>query len=257
MTSLPIELPVGFIPLITQGDSVAIGQIIAQKTAPQDEIVNIIAALKVSRSHAKKTLQKGPGERIQPGDIVAVRKNFFGKEQAKIVSQITGTITRYERDTGDLVVRIEQEDSELELISPVAGTVTLCNNKEILIETEDAYLSDGVTIGSTGEGTLFILKESFEDNSDNSLYFLDSSTKGKMVLVKNLTRDLIIKGESIGVTGFLGMTISNEDIEYLQQKQLPIPVIEITQELVTSLHSWENKNIMVEVKSKAIILREQ
>jgi hypothetical protein len=256
MTSLPIEFPEGFTSLITQGDSVAIGQIIAQKTAPRDEIVNVITALRISRSHAKKTLRKGPGERIKPGDVVAVKKNFFGKEQARIVSQIAGTIIRYERDTGDLVVRIEQEDSELELISPVAGTITLCNNKEIIIETEDAYLSDGVTLGSTGEGTLFILKESFDDNSDNSLYFLDSSAKGKIVLVRNLTRDLVIKGESIGVTGFLGTTISNEDIDYLRQKELPIPVIEITQELVSELHSWENKNIMIEVKSKAIILRE-
>jgi hypothetical protein len=257
MTPLPIELPEGFVPLIKLGDSIIIGQIIAHKETPKDEIVNIIDALKVSRSRAKKLLKKGPGERIDPGDVVAVKKSFFGKEQAKITSQIAGTIIRYERDTGNLVVRADYETSELELISPVAGTVTLCNNREIVIETEGAYLSNGVTLGNTGEGTLFVLKESFDEGSDNALYFLDSRTEGKIVLVKALTRDLIIKGESIGVTGFLGTTISNEDIDYLQQKQLPIPVIEITEELVTNLHSWENKKIMIEVRSKAIILRDQ
>jgi len=256
MTPLPIELPEGFVPLVSQGDSVAIGQTIAKKDTPQDEIVNVIAAFKVSRAHAKKTLKIVPGERIEAGAIVAVKKNFFGKEEAKIISNVTGTVVRYERDTGNLVVRVEYDASELELISPVAGTVTLCNNKEIVIETEGAFLSKGVTIGSTGEGTLFVLRESFDDSSDNAVYFLDSRTEGKIVLVKALTRDLIIKGESIGVMGFLGTTISNEDITYLQQKQLPIPVIEINDELVTNLHSWENKKIMVEVTTKAIILRE-
>jgi hypothetical protein len=256
MTSLPIELPEGFVPLVTQGDSVVIGQKIAEKEAPLDEVVNIIESLKVSRSHAKKSLKKGPGERIEPGDIVAVKKNFLGKEKAKIISQISGTIIRYERDTGNLVVRTDRETAELELISPVAGTVTLCNNREIVIETEGAYLSDGVTIGESGEGTLLVLRESFDEGLDSALYYLDSRAEGKMVLVKSLTRDLVIKGESIGVTGFLGTTITNEDIDYLQQKQLPIPVIEITEELVTNLHSWENKKIMVEVRSKAIILRE-
>jgi len=256
MTSLPIDLPEGFVPLVTQGDSVIIGQIIARKEAPKDEVVNIIEAFKVSRSRAKKTLRKGPGDRIDPGDVVAVKKNFFGKDVSKIVRQISGTIIRYERDTGNVVVRTDQDSSDLELISPVAGTVTLCNNREIAVETTGAYLSDGVTLGSTGEGTLFVLRESFDDQSDNTLYFLDSRVEGKMVLVKVLTRELIAKGESIGVTGFLGTTISNEDIDYLQQKQLSIPVIEITEELVTNLHSWENKKIMIEVRSKAIILRE-
>jgi len=256
MTPLPIELPVGFVPLISQGDSVTIGQIIAQKEAPKDEIVNIIEALKVPRSKAKKTLRKGPGQKINPGDIIAIKKSFFGKELAKIVSHIAGTITRYERDTGNLVVRVDHEAAALELISPVAGTVTLCNNREIVIETSGAYLSNGVTLGESGEGTLFVLRESFDDNLDNALYYLDSRSVGKMVLVKDLTRDLIIKGESIGVTGFLGTVISNEDIEYLQQKQIPIPVIEITKELVSDLHAWENKKIMIEVRSKAIILRD-
>ncbi len=256
MTPLPIELPEGFVPLVKEGDSVTIGQILAKKDAPQDEVVNIIAALKVSRSHAKKVLKKGPGERIEPGDIIAVKKSLFGKEKGKIVSQISGTVIRYERDTGNFVVRLDHEIADLELISPVAGTVSICNNREIVIDTTDAFVSNGVTIGTTGEGTLLVLRESFEAGSDNALYYIDSRAEGKMVLVKSLTRDMVIKGESIGVNGFIGLTIDNDDISYLQQKQLPIPVIEVTQELVSHLQSWENKKIMIEVQSKAIILRE-
>jgi hypothetical protein len=257
MTSLPIELPEGFTPFVTQGDRVTIGQIIAKKEAPQDETVNIIQALKISRIQAKKVLKKSPGERIKPGDVVAVKKSLFGKEQARIISEIAGTIIRYERDTGNLVVRTDHDASELELISPVAGTVTMCNNREIVVDTEDAFVTDGIAIGNPGEGTLFVLTESFDESgSENALYYLDSRAADKIVLAKALTRELIIKGDSIGVRGFLGITISNEDIIYLQEKQIELPVIEITTELVSKLHSWENKKIMIETKSKAIILRE-
>src|SRR5579864_863576 len=105
MTSLPIEFPEGFIPLVTQGNTVTNGQILAKKDAPQDEVVNIMQALHISRSEAKKTLKKSPGERINPGDTIAIKKGAFGKVKGKIVSQISGVILRYERDTGNLFVR--------------------------------------------------------------------------------------------------------------------------------------------------------
>src|SRR5258708_7177192 len=210
MTPLPIELPEGFIPHVTKGDTVTAGQVIGKKEAHRDEMVNIMQGLNVSRSVAKKVLKKGPGERINPGDVVAVKKSFFGREQAKVISHISGTIIRYERDTGNLVVRTDLDASSLELISPVAGTISLCNNREIVIETEDALVSTGVALGNTGEGTLFVLKESFEEGgSENALYYLDSRVAQKIVLVKTLTRDLIFKGDSIGVDGVLVTPISN------------------------------------------------
>jgi hypothetical protein len=259
MTSLPIELPEGFVSLVTQGSSVATGQVIAQKEAPKDEIVNILQGLNISRRQAKKTLKKGPGDTIHPGDIVAVKKNFFGKVQTSIVSQITGEILRYERDTGDLVVRTIIEPSALEIISPVAGTITLCNNREIVIETKDAIVSGGVALGINGEGTLFILQESFgeeESTADNALYYLDGRAEGKIVLVKTLTRDLLIKGDSIGASGFLSIEISDEDITYVREKDIQLPVLGVTEELVSRIHSWENKKVLIDIASKAIILRE-
>lgn len=256
MTPLPIELPEGFTLLVVESERVKIGQIIARKEAPKDVSVNIMQSLNLSRSQAKKVLKKSPGERINPGDVIAVKKNFIGKVKSSITSHVSGIIIRYERDTGDLVVRTDVESSSLELISPVAGTVTLCNNREIVIDTDDAFVSGGVVLGETGEGQLYILKETFEKDLDNTLYYLDNRAADKIVLVKNLTRDLIIKGESIGVKGFIGTAMANEDISYLEQKNITIPILEIADELVTKLNSWENRKIMIEVKSKAIILRD-
>jgi hypothetical protein len=257
MTALPIDLPEGFIPLVKQGDTIRIGEILAKKDAPQDEVVNIMQALTVDRNGAKKVLKKSPGDKINPGDVIAVKKGAFGKVKGKITSQIAGTILRYERDTGNLVVRADIAPSSLELISPVAGTITLCNNREIRIETKDALVSNGIAIGSLGEGRLYTLKETFaKDGSDNSLYYLDSRAEGKIVFVHTISRDMIIKGDSIGAAGFLGIDIADTEIDYLQKSDVQIPVLEVSEELVSKLHEWENKRIMIDVGNKAIVLRE-
>jgi hypothetical protein len=257
MTALPIELPDGFVPVITEGALVIPDQVLAQKEAPKEEIVNVLQGLNISRHQARKSLKRNPGDQIHPGDIVAVKKNLFGKVQATVISQIEGTILRYERDTGNLVVQVAIAPASLEIISPVAGKVSLCNNKEIVVETDDAIISDGVALGKTAEGTLFVFKESFEEkNSSHTLYYLDGKAEGKIVLVQTLTRDLLIKGDSIGVRGFLSVLISDEDVEYVVQKEITLPVLEVTESLVSTLHSWENKKVMVDIESKAIILRE-
>lgn len=257
MTVLPIELPVGFTPSVSQGDTVTPGHILATKEVPQDEIVNIMQGLSLSRKDAKKALKKAPGEKIYPGDVIAVKKNVFGKVKSQIVSQISGIILRYERDTGNLHVRTDYEPSSLQIISPVAGKISLCNNKEIRIETENALVSTGVAMGETGEGALFVLKESFDENgSDNALYYLDSRAEGKIVFVNTISRDIIIKGDSIGAAGFLGVSIAIEEIEYLQNRKITLPVLEVIDELVLQLHAWENKKVKVDIASKAVILQE-
>lgn len=258
MTALPIDLPEGFSPLVSVGDTVTPGQTIAQKATPKDEVVNILQGLRISRSQAKKMLKKGPGERINPGDIIAVKKNLFGKVTATITSSISGEILRYERDTGNLIVRTDQEASSLELISPVAGTISLCNNREIVIETEDALVSGGVSLGTTGEGDLSILEESFSDNGTESiLFYLDNRAVEKIVLVQTLTRDILTKGDSIGVAGFLTVLIDNDEIEHFQQRKFKLPVLEVDEEIVEKLQEWKSKKVMIDTKSRAIILREE
>lgn len=257
MTALPILLPEGFSPLVTAGQKIVRGQKLAQKHAPQDQMVNIMDALKISRSQARRSLQKNPGDRVNPGDILAAKKSLFGKIQGSVKSGITGVILRYERDTGNLVVRTDYQTSSLELISPVAGTVHICNNKEIVLHTAHALVSQGVALGKSAEGELFILEESFaEASADNILYYLDSRAVGKLVLVQTLTRDVLTKGNSIGVLGFICLTLGPEEIIFSQEKKLSLPILEINEDIAEKLEHWQKKKVMLDITSKSIILRD-
>ena len=100
------------------------------------------------------------------------------------------------------------------------------------------------------------MKESFTDTgSENALYYLDSRAEGKIVLVSALSRDLIIKGESIGVAGFIGTVIQDRDIDYLSHREITIPVMAIDSNYISQIRRWEDKKILIITQNKAIILK--
>ncbi|MGH7203487.1 MAG: hypothetical protein ACREHC_03530, partial [Candidatus Levyibacteriota bacterium] len=112
-------------------------------------------------------------------------------------------------------------------------------------------------LGTSGEGQLFILEESFEDTSaDNTLYYLDRRAVGKIVLLHTLTREVLTKGNSIGVAGFIGIVIGPEEIVFMGEKKFQLPVLEINEDLAEELDAWRNKKVMIDVTSKSIILRD-
>jgi hypothetical protein len=254
MPTLPFELPDGYKPLVKQGDKVTAGQIIAKSQGKVEEIVNIPEQLNVPLKSAGKYVQMDPGDTIEPGDIIAVKKNFFGKTQEVIVSEIVGTVLRYERDTGNLIVRNDEVIDEGDIISPVEGVVELCNNKEIVVHTEKAIGGSKVVSGTKGEGEIFVLEESFIDNgSGNMLFFLDSRAVGKIVLGEKFHRDVFIKGVGIGTAGFLAKSIPDEDIAYLREKNISMPVMEIDSESIEILKQKNGHKVVVDAQTRTVI----
>lgn len=255
MTSLPIELPDGYTILVAPKDHVTAGQLLAQRTGAKEEIVNIPQMLRIPIGNVKKVLKKNPGDAISVGDTIAQTSNFFGKKKRAIVSEVTGTVARFDRKTGKVTVLTDQLEVKGSLKSPVAGVVGLCNNREIVIKTADAIRVEGVAIGNSNSGKLFILEESFSrEETKNALYYLDSRAVEKIVTVKKLTRDLFMKGMSIGVKGFLTIELDNDDITYFVKKDKGLAILEITSDVMQPLRAWQGKNIFVDTQTKAIIV---
>ena len=251
MTSLPILLPYGYVALITQNDSVKIGQKIAENRAPQEEIINIAQELGISLRKARKLVQKNPGDPVRQGEIIALKKSLFGVKKEAIVSKIDGIVVKYERDTGNLYVRTSYNNLTEEFISPVDGVVSLCDNEKIVISVEkNVVLGTSATEAQT-EGEVF----TFEDApAANQFFLLDSKVIGKVVVAESLTRENVTKGIAVGAVGFVGAQIEPSDIEYVRQKHAHIPVIQIDQDGLKTLLAWKNKKIYLDGQARAIIL---
>jgi len=250
MTALPVFLPDGFFPVVKDGDVVAVGQVLAHKSAKQDEIINIPQVLSISLAQAKKVLKKNPGDQIEAGDTIAVKKNAFGVQQKNLISKVNGIITRYERDTGNLIIRTSYHTLTEKLVSPVDGIIALCDNKKIVIQTDKNVLTGKKGSGETGEGEIFIL----ESDSENVLYYLDSRAIDKVVVGGQFTREILVKAISLGAKGMIGTGIEDSDLEYLQQKGMQIPIIELDQEMIEKVIEWNDKRVYIEAPSKTIIL---
>lgn len=251
MTTLPILLPYGFSPLVNEREVIVAGQPVAKNTAPQEEIINIPQELRISIRKAKKVLQKNPGDSVAIGEIIALHKKFFGMQKESVVSKITGTILKYERDTGDLYIRTSYTNFTDTIISPVDGIVSLCDNKKIVISVEKNVMLGTNATEAAGEGELYFFTES---SSANQLFFLDSKVTGKIVVAGNITRESLTKGIALGATGFVGTEILPADIEYVRRKHKEFPVIQVEQESLQHLQAWKNKKIYLDGQTRSIIL---
>jgi len=254
MIALPILLPDGFTSLLSVGDTVAIGQALAERTTSSEEVINIAEELGLPLHAVSKTLMKNPGESVNAGDILALKKHFPGWKKEAIVSKVQGTISRYERDTGKLVIQTSYQSLTENIPSPVDGVVALCDNEKIVINTNKNIAAAIASSGKSAVGEIFILEESFTGEATDSLVFrLGSGAVGKIVVAGALPREALMKGIGMGGVGVIASNIAEEDMAYLGQKNISTPVMAINHDILKKLVMWKGKKVFMDAPSKSII----
>ena len=275
MTSLPIQLPQGFISLVSVGDTVKKGQVIAKlenqpsKAKENTSEVHQEASISLSESFGEKPqkvgkyLLKSPGESISVGEVIALKKGGITLKQVRLVSQIKGIILRYERGTGQLIVRLpsltmvtreEETIASKELLSPLEGKITVCDNQKIVVESEGNAL-----VGTKGSGaevagevdTRFFENRSIEEPVTSSLISRD--IVDKILLVHAIEREALVKADAVGVKGVITTSITNEDISYLQAKHFGLPVVEVDEDIAKQIQKTKAAQIILNGLDKTII----
>jgi len=252
MISLPVLLPDGFSPVVSHGTPVIIGQLLAHKTTAEHRI-NIPQQLSIPLAKVKHVLKKVPGDDVAIDEVIAVKKGFLGLDKAVIRSRVAGKVVRYERDTGNLVIQAVASGLVQQVVSPVDGTITLCNNEKIVIQTDKEISLAEKGSGHKITGEVFLLEDSFLPERGEVFYHLDSRAKGKIVVAANLSRDVMNKGISIGITGLIGTKIADADIEHIAQRNNSIPILEVNSDTIDKLLQWNGKQISLDGKARTII----
>jgi|SRR5882724_2361138 len=254
MTSLPIVFPTGFSPVVNIEDTVTVGQLLAQKIGKEEEVINIAQVLSIPLTKVKNVLKKNPGDAVAIGDVIAVKKGFLGFGGQTIMSKVAGTVSRYERHTGNLAIRTSYNALTQKLVSPVDGIIALCNNKKIVISTDKNVIVGLDGGGETGQGEVYILEDSFSaKNQESLLYSLGSQAIGKIVVGKIFTREMLTKASGIGALGVVAEEVTKEDIDYLAQKKLQTPVVRVDSQAIEKLQAWEGKSIYLDGQAKSLI----
>jgi len=260
MVKLPVFFPSGFVSVVNVGDSVKVGQKIVSKAARKEYIIDVVKELSISADKARKCLTKVPGDIVAVGDVLAVNKGFWGLNEDKIVSQVDGTVLRYERNNGNLVIQVGVEGGNEDMVSPIDGIVVVCNNNSVVIETDKDVYSGIKGAGGDAIGEVFVLEDSFYklsegNDSDISVYYnLDSRAVGKIIIGGKFSRDLLIKSAGMGVVGVIGTSISDDDINYISGRRMALPIIEVDEATIKKIAQWKDKKIYLNSPEKHILL---
>jgi hypothetical protein len=249
MTALPIPLPDGYTLLVSRNDSVTAGQPLAEPQKGDEEILELTKMLNISKDKVKHVLRKKPGDIVEEGDIIAQKKSFLGLDQDTVVSKVSGKVTRYERFTGNLIIQTENQSHTKKIVSPVDGTVTLCNNEQIVIQTPKRVVLGKNGWGGKRRARLFILEASFSRDKTNVLYHLDNQSIGKVVIGKKFTRDMLMKGAGLGIKGIICLHIAEEDREYIQKRGQTMPIIQVTEDGMHEVRTFQAVALDGELKT--------
>lgn len=260
MTILPIPLPNGFSAKVQANDTVTLNEVIAYKelTAGQ-HVVNLCETLNLPINKVKQTLRKNPGDIVHPGDIIARRRGFLGLSNMELKSQVEGTILRYERDSGNIVIQLKTtgqvtSDETVEtLVSPVDGKVLRVTDEIIEIETEKEVLLGVKGVGETAQGALYALLPTGNED-ENLFYALDSRAIGKILLIPTISRDTLMKAVGMGVAGILVKTITKEDMDSLAEHQDNLPLVQITQDVYDKVLAQKSNSLFLRGAEKVILI---
>ena len=244
MVSLPITIPSGATILVNVSDKVKHGQVLAKISPSEEHIINVAEMLRISAKKAASLLQVQPGDKVEVGELIAVRKNSFGLTAARLKSNVNGTVLRFDPETGILAVGNPSQQQEYELLCPIAGVVEVCHNDQIVIQTDENIVQGIGGVGKTARGQLVALS-----NTE-----LTGSIIDKIIFAHEFDRDALIKAIGIGAAGIIAMKIDPVDMTYLQQKNLVVPIILVSEDKQKVLLKQVNKEVFLEGTTNIILL---
>ncbi len=252
MSILPILISSEYILLVHEGDSVKIGQILAQRRPHPEIPIPIASELGIQSKDIEKYLSKKPGDSVSAGDILARKKGMFGGTASQVVTKASGIIKAVDHTTGEIILEVENiKNKETgDIVSPLEGTILVCNNEKIVIQTDKGGIPVVKGVGKEATAILKIV----DDTDTVDPYFLQSDAIGKIVVGHYFPRDVLAKSVSIGVAGVIGDKILDSDVDFFNGKKIQMPIVEVNSEDIPKLSKWRDKKVYLQGETKTIIL---
>ena len=177
---------------------------------------------------------------------MAVKKSLFSSQ--KIISKFSGTISKLDEVSGDLVIKVgAAEANRKTIVSPVDGIVDSIDNEKITIKTDkEAFLAtDGV--GAEKEGEILYLPDFNESK-------LNDKIEGKVVVAQNVDKISLFKAIGLDAAGLITQNLEGIDFVDLQEKNVRMPVLAVGEEDFQKLSKEMGKKVYLFGKNKSIIV---
>lgn len=245
MTLLPINLPEGAKPTVSVGDKIAQRDIIAKKQSSSiDEIIHLSKDFDILPKDIEKSVKKNLGDSIKTGEVIAVKKKTFGGE--KILSKISGTLTKIDNIAGDLYIKTEGTELTEDIFSPVDGIIDFCNNEKIVIKTQKntVLAKDAFGVDITGE---LLVKNLVLGNITDDI-------NDKILVTQNLDKVSLFKSLGLGAKGIISVSLEAMDSLDFSEKLNNVAIFLVEENDFEKLKKQNGKKVIANIKSKLIII---
>ncbi len=271
MASFPINIPPNFDILVKKGDFVHVGQVLARRSSSLTDdddidnttkecIVNIAQEFNIPSAAVRKYLKKGPGDMIHKGDLIASKSSIFSLKRENLISAVEGTILRFERDTGNLVIRMRLLNRNVSphsnpeiIVSPLDGIVSVWHNDAIVIKGEgDTFQGISGSVGKIqGQLSTLHFKSGVEVKSSD----LGITDREKIILVGGIGREALAKAGALEVSGIITSRIDDSDLEYVNRSNIKLPLVLVSEEVAKDLVKCEGESVLVDADTRTILVK--
>ena len=216
------KLPIKGKVLVKEGERISYDTEVASTNLPgKVNVLNLALILELESStgvfeeerkplELSKYLLKNVGDTCEAGEVIAMRKTFFGLYQRECKVPVTGSIEYVSDVTGQCLIR--EPAIPLALDAYIPGTVTkVIPNEGVEIETQAALIQGIFGIGEETHGELMVLS-----GSENDALTEDQITDecaGKIVVGGSIVDGPTLKkAVELGVKGIIVGGIKDADL---------------------------------------------
>jgi len=186
----------------------------------QIRILHIAQRLSIAEKDLQKHLLKGPGEKVEEGEVIAVvgrwpfRRLYRAPAEGRIMNEAHGRLL------------LEISPSTYELRAYLKGVVTrVFSSRGVEIEASGAIMEGAWAIGGDAFGVLKMLGQASEGKLVPEA--IDMGYHGAIVIVESwATKEGLAKAEEIGVRGVIVGSLSSSLVGFASSLPFPVMIME-------------------------------
>ncbi len=207
--------------LVEPGQRVEPMDVVGRAHIPsQIRILHVAQRLSVAEVALQEYLLKGPGERVEEGEVIAVagrwpfRRLYRAPAEGKIVNEAQGRLL------------LEVSPSTYELRAYLKGVVTqVVSSRGLAIETSGAIMEGAWAMGGDAFGVLKMLGEAPEGRLVPEA--IDMGYHGAIVVVESwATKEGLGKAKEVGVRGVILGSLPSSLVGFVSTLSFPVMIME-------------------------------
>lgn len=201
--------------LVNVGDRVTADTVVARTDIPGViQTIKVAEHLGLEPPEAVAALTIHEGDKVEPGQAVAISKSFFGLFKSECRTPFGGTVELISHATGHVGVRMKS--SPVEVTAYVDGTIAeVLGNDGVVVQTYGALVQGIFGVGGERTGRITVPGKSPDDALTEEM--IRSEHAGQILVGgAGVTLGAIRKAAAIGVNGIVvGAIVDTDLISYL------------------------------------------